>query len=44
MKRSVALVLLVVGLVRPCLAPAAPAQTGAGAEKVRVTLVRWPYT
>ena len=44
MKRSAALTLLLVGLVCSCLSREAPAQTAAGAKKVRVTLVRWPYT
>ena len=38
MKRSVALGLVLVGLLLPL------AGAGAQARKVRVTLVRWPYT
>ena len=38
MKRSVASMLLLVGLLLPW------AGAGAQARKVRVTLVRWPYT
>lgn len=38
MKRSVAFVLLLIGLLLPL------AGAGAQGRKVRVTLVRWPYT
>lgn len=44
MKRSVALLLLTIGLLCPCATREAPAQDGGGARKVTVTLVRWPYT
>ncbi len=44
MKRSVAFCVLVVGLVCSCVTRAAAAQDAAGARKVTVTLVRWPYT
>lgn len=44
MKRCVAFLLLAVGLALPAAGLVAPAQGGAGAKKVTVTLVRWPYT
>lgn len=44
MKRSVALLLLIVGLVFSSAARDAAAQTAGGAKKLAVTLVRWPYT
>jgi ABC-type glycerol-3-phosphate transport system substrate-binding protein len=44
MKRSVALLVLAVGLVLSCVAGESAAQDAAGAKKLTVTLVRWPYT
>lgn len=44
MKRSVALSVLIVGLVFSCVTRDTAAQKAAGAPRVTVTLVRWPYT
>ena len=44
MKRSVALVCLFAAVLVACGAREAAAQKAAGASKVTVTLVRWPYT
>jgi len=44
MKRTVAFLLLAICLFLPTAARVAPARGGAGAKKLTVTLVRWPYT